>query len=118
METKLNSHVNGPGLEPEDARKPSTSNLTTTLFKQKRFKELKDKAGVSNVQSRTASYIQRNDESVFLQPKSDVDLRMRYMSKLTYHQVWLAPTKQKKSHQNVIILDWDDTLLPTSFLTT
>ena len=85
MEKKLNSHVNGPGLEPEDARLPSTSNLTTTLFKQKRFKELKDKAGVSNVQSRTASLVQKHDEAVFLQPKSDVDLRMRYMSKLTYH---------------------------------
>ena len=42
-------------------------------------------------------------------------MRMQYLSKLTYHQVWLAPSKQKKSHQNVIILDWDDTLLPTTF---
>ena len=40
---------------------------------------------------------------------------MHYLSKLTYHQVWLAPSKQKKSHQNVIVLDWDDTMLPTSF---
>jgi len=27
----------------------------------------------------------------------------------------LHPQKQPKTHQNLIILDWDDTLLPTTF---
>ena len=43
---------------------------------------------------------------------------MQYLSKLTYYQVWLAPSKQKKSHQNLIVLDWDDTMLPTTFFLT
>ena len=42
-------------------------------------------------------------------------MRMKYLSKLTYREVWLPPSKQLKTHQNIILLDWDDTLLPTSF---
>ena len=32
------------------------------------------------------------------------------------HQVWLTPIQQAKTHQNIVILDYDDTLLPTTFL--
>ena len=39
-----------------------------------------------------------NEKYVILQKKNDFEMRMRYLSKLTYHQVWLAPSKQKKSH--------------------
>ena len=42
------------------------------------------------------------------------DMRMIYLSKLTYKNVWLAPIAQPKDVQNIIILDWDDTLLPTT----
>lgn len=43
------------------------------------------------------------------------EIRMTYLSRLTYHKVWLAPKDRPRSHQNLTILDWDDTLLPTSF---
>ena len=33
-----------------------------------------------------------------------------------YHRVWLAPVQQARTHQNIVILDYDDTLLPTTFL--
>lgn len=33
-----------------------------------------------------------------------------------YHRVWLAPIQKPISHQNIVILDYDDTLLPTTFL--
>ena len=33
-----------------------------------------------------------------------------------YHRVWLAPIQKPRSHQNIVILDYDDTLLPTTFL--
>ena len=39
---------------------------------------------------------------------------MRFLSSLCYSNVWLAPIQQPKPIQNIIILDWDDTLLPTS----
>ena len=47
--------------------------------------------------------------------KSDKDFRLRYLQKLTYSEVWLPPSKQVKSHQNLFNLDWDDTLFTTSF---
>ncbi|CAI2371739.1 unnamed protein product [Moneuplotes crassus] len=44
-------------------------------------------------------------------------MRQKYLSKLTMEKVWLTPASKPKSHQSIIILDWDDTLLCTSYLT-
>lgn len=38
------------------------------------------------------------------------------MSKLTYEKIWLRPQDKPKAHESVIIFDWDDTLLCTSFI--
>jgi hypothetical protein len=38
------------------------------------------------------------------------------LSKLTYEKIWLTPEEKPKTHQTCIIFDWDDTLLPTTFL--
>ena len=44
------------------------------------------------------------------------DIRQSYISKLISMQVW-NPNMKPKQHNSIIIFDWDDTLLPTSFLT-
>jgi len=53
-----------------------------------------------------------------LRPQSDEDKRIRfkYLRRLTREGIWLAPTKQPKSSQNLVIFDWDDTLFPTTYL--
>ena len=38
------------------------------------------------------------------------------MSKLQYEKILLRPEEKPKTHQTVIIFDWDDTLIPTTFL--
>ena len=43
-------------------------------------------------------------------------LRQSYLSKLISTGVW-TPDIKPKQHNSIIIFDWDDTLLPTSFLT-
>jgi hypothetical protein len=48
--------------------------------------------------------------------KDGDDLRRSYMTKLIYKQIWV-PTVKEKDHNTLIIFDWDDTLLCTSFLT-
>jgi hypothetical protein len=48
--------------------------------------------------------------------KSADDLRRSYMAKLIYKNIW-QPTIEEKKHNSIIIFDWDDTLLPTTFLT-
>lgn len=40
---------------------------------------------------------------------------MRFLAKLTYHRVWLPPTKRVKMHQTVSLVDWDDTMLPITY---
>ena len=47
--------------------------------------------------------------------KKGEELRNRYMSQLINKGVWM-PNIEKKKYNNIIIFDWDDTLLPTSFL--
>merc|ERR1712032_562178 len=44
--------------------------------------------------------------------------RLGYFSKLTHHQVWVPRPLRPPTHQTVIIFDWDDTLLCTSWLDT
>ena len=51
----------------------------------------------------------------FIQKSGD-QIRKNFLRKLTYNKIWLTPAEKPKSHQSVIIFDWDDTLLCTSFL--
>ena len=44
------------------------------------------------------------------------DIRQSYFTKLISFQIW-TPNMKPKKHNSIIIFDWDDTLLPTSFLT-
>lgn len=48
--------------------------------------------------------------------KNSETIRRSYMAKLVYTNVW-QPTKKEKDHNSLIVFDWDDTLLCTSFLT-
>lgn len=48
--------------------------------------------------------------------KSSDQMRRAFMSKLTYNKVWLTPNEKPKSYETVIIFDWDDTILCTSFI--
>ena len=47
--------------------------------------------------------------------KKGEELRKRYMSQLINKGVWM-PSVERKQFNSIIIFDWDDTLLPTSFL--
>ena len=49
--------------------------------------------------------------------KSGNEIRESYISKLIIKKVW-NPSIKPKRHNSIIIFDWDDTLLPTSFFTT
>ena len=44
------------------------------------------------------------------------DIRQSYLEKLLSKNVW-TPNMKPKQHNSIIIFDWDDTLLPTTFLT-
>mmetsp|Transcript_62464 Transcript_62464/g.111624 ORF Transcript_62464/g.111624 Transcript_62464/m.111624 type:complete len:439 (+) Transcript_62464:1-1317(+) len=50
------------------------------------------------------------------QASRDCRARMKFLQKLSYERVWVPKARRPPSHQTVIIFDWDDTLLCTSFL--
>lgn len=52
----------------------------------------------------------------FLDLKAQDDFRLNFLRKLSYQKVWVPPTQRASLHQTIIIFDWDDTLLCTSFL--
>ena len=47
--------------------------------------------------------------------KTSHDLRNNYLAKLIHNKIW-TPTEKKRVHNSLVIFDWDDTLLPTSYL--
>jgi len=42
--------------------------------------------------------------------------RLQYLMKLSQEKVWVPPAQRPPKHQCLIIFDWDDTLMYTSFL--
>jgi len=52
----------------------------------------------------------------YIRVKHSENLRKNYIAKLIYKKIW-QPSKKEKNHNSLIIFDWDDTLLCTSFLT-
>lgn len=62
--------------------------------------------------------VQENPEFTmqFLNMKGQDDFRINFLKKLSYSGVWVPPASRPPQHQTVIIFDWDDTLLCTSFL--
>jgi len=58
----------------------------------------------------------RDLELKFLDLKVQDDFRMNYLRRLSYAQVWVPQARRPPKHQTVIIFDWDDTLLCTSWL--
>jgi len=109
----------GLGLDLEPPCHPSSTNVQDTLIKQTSFSRISLRLDTRPMPTEeTEEANDKESEPVALKKKSNFEIRMQYLSKLTYHQVWLAPSKQKKSHQNLIVLDWDDTMLPTTFFLT
>lgn len=48
--------------------------------------------------------------------QSHDDFRVAYLRKLSYRKVWTPSVARPPKHQTVCIFDWDDTLLPTSYV--
>lgn len=55
-------------------------------------------------------------EMKYLDLKSQDDFRVSFLRKLSYEKVWVPKAQRPPKQQTVIIFDWDDTLLCTTFL--
>merc|ERR1740138_332962 len=52
----------------------------------------------------------------YLDLKSRDNFRVDFLRRLSYEKVWVPKAQRAPNHQTVIIFDWDDTLLCTSWL--
>ena len=56
-----------------------------------------------------------DEDNYYLNFEENDNIRKNYYSKLIYKNAW-NPGIKPKTHNTLFIFDWDDTLLPTSFL--
>jgi len=60
-----------------------------------------------------------SEPDLIMTPRGQTDAstsRMKLLQKLSYEGVWRPTPQRAPSHQTLIIFDWDDTLLASSFL--
>jgi hypothetical protein len=108
------------------------NNLNNSYFYTKTFKSNSDTKSIVNSDTNSTSFritlanntfnskvfeeAQSRYKLNFCRVKHSENLRKNYIAKLIYKQIW-QPSKKEKNHNSLIIFDWDDTLLCTSFLT-
>mmetsp|Transcript_12622 Transcript_12622/g.20891 ORF Transcript_12622/g.20891 Transcript_12622/m.20891 type:complete len:335 (+) Transcript_12622:77-1081(+) len=105
-------HENGFGL---DAKPKRATSFVHAL-------EGKRESGIASLEpplQRAAS--DEDDDGIenemkLVEVKCQDDFRLSYLRKLSYERVWVPEAHRPPKHQTVIIFDWDDTLLCTSYL--
>ena len=81
---------------------------------QKPKAEEEDQIAPNEVLERVASNDKYNLS--FVQIKSGDDLRRQFLQRISKEGLWLPPSQRPPTSQSIIIFDWDDTLLCTSYL--
>ena len=69
-----------------------------------------------SIDSRSSNISSNNFDFELNFYRNGEDIRRSYIAKLISTKVW-TPNQKPKTHNSIIIFDWDDTLLPTTFLT-
>ena len=100
---------------PEVSNKQNISEDLKTVFIENR-NSTNDLSSLS-LNSRTiSSSSSLNNEYELNFYRNGEEIRRSYLAKLICSKVW-TPNQKPKTHNSIIIFDWDDTLLPTTFLT-
>ena len=85
--------------------------------KESSFENLSHLTDNSNNNISFISYsINSNEDYELNFYRSGEEIRSSYITKLICKKIWI-PSSKNKTHNSIIIFDWDDTLLCTSYLT-
>ena len=97
-----------------------TNNIKTVFVDSKMQEKEQNDIPILNIENSERIENKRSRSSTFDYElnfyKNANEIRQSYISKLITKNVW-NPNMKPKQHNSIIIYDWDDTLLPTSFLT-
>lgn len=94
----------GYGLETPPEKRPSTSDIA-------------DEDSISSLKTsvdKVAQFELFETAVQDVQPKDKI--RVDYLRKLSDHKVWVPKDQRPPDHQSLIIFDWDDTLMYSTFL--
>ena len=117
MDQKLNSDIQFESKEEEINKKDNINfnNNIKTIFNNIgniKNEKVTDKKNEKKGKDKS----KEKDELILsIDNKGEKHIRKLYYSQLLLKKVW-KPINDSQRHNNLIILDWDDTLLPTSFL--
>lgn len=121
-----NNNNNETPENPQELQNSSNSseenlNNNNNINNQNSTGRKRENSSFSNLTNLTNNTVNTNNsasqnELVLNFIKSSEDLRNTYLTKLIQNKIW-NPTEKKSIHNSLIIFDWDDTLLCTSFLT-
>ena len=103
-----------------------TNNIKTVFIDTKlkgKNQNIKDDTKIIKTEDENSTYLNSRTSSIsttfdyeFNFYRNGNEIREGYISKLISKNIW-NPNMKPKQHNSIIIFDWDDTLLPTSFLT-
>jgi hypothetical protein len=100
---------------PDNAEKKETKNVKDQEEIKSKTK-LKDNIKIISTQIKIKNKILTTGKEENLTFISSNKIRNNYISRLICNNIWL-PNNKAKNHNSIIIFDWDDTLLCTTFLT-
>ena len=101
--------------ETEEEKKMVPNNIKK-VFIDSRAINNKTKENKENSNNNSSSNVITANDLELNFYRNGTDIRQSYLTKLIQTKVW-TPNLKPKKHNCIIIFDWDDTLLPTSFLT-
>lgn len=94
----------------------SNSDTKSVLYSETNSTSFRMTVGNNFSKSKTLNDSQSEYKLNYYREKHSDNLRKNYIAKLIYKQIW-QPSKKEKNHNSLILFDWDDTLLCTSFFT-
>jgi hypothetical protein len=104
--------------EEEINKKEEEINKKDNINFDKNIKAIFNNIGKINIQKpekEKETDKENNEYELKIYKKDEQSIRKLYYSQLLLKKVW-KPINDSKRHNSLIIFDWDDTLLPTSYL--
>ena len=113
-EEKEENDNNETDEEKKQKKLMITNNIKTVFIDSKTGTKEPNENNNNNEENKLSTFTSYDYELNFY--RNGNDIRQSYLAKLLTKNVW-TPNIKPKQHNSIIIFDWDDTLLPTSFLT-